>query len=36
MTIYALTGPRLFTGERFLDDHALVIEGSSVIDLLPR
>ena len=36
MTIYALTGPRLFTGERFLDDHALVIDGGTIIDLVPR
>lgn len=35
MTLYALTGPRLFTGERFLDDHALLIEGAMIVDLVP-
>ncbi|WP_232302535.1 amidohydrolase family protein [Elstera litoralis] len=35
MAIYALTGPRLYTGERFLDDHAVVIDGDTITAILP-
>jgi len=31
----ALAGARIFTGERFLDDHAVVIEGARVVDVVP-
>lgn len=30
------TGARLFDGQRFLDDHALVVEGASIHGLVPR
>ncbi len=36
MAIYALTGPRLYTGERFLDDHALLIDQDIIAAILPR
>lgn len=33
---FALTGARIFTGERFLDDHAVVISGARIAQVLPR
>ncbi|WP_428395358.1 N-acetylglucosamine-6-phosphate deacetylase [Lichenicoccus sp.] len=30
-----LTGARLFTGEQILDDHALLIEGGRILDIVP-
>ncbi len=33
---FALTGARVFTGEAFLDDHAVVIEGAHVMAVVPR
>lgn len=30
-----LTGARLFTGDAFLDGHALLLDGSRIVDLLP-
>lgn len=32
---FALTGARIFTGEAFLDDHAVVIEGGRITDVRP-
>ena len=31
-----LTGARLFTGDTILDEHALLIEGGKILDLIPR
>lgn len=31
----ALTGARLFTGDTLLDGHALLLDGSCIVDLLP-
>lgn len=31
----ALTGARIFDGEHFLDDHAVVIDGPSIVGLVP-
>ena len=31
----ALYGARVFTGERFLDDHAVLIDGAAILDVLP-
>jgi N-acetylglucosamine-6-phosphate deacetylase len=31
----ALCGARVFTGERFLDDHAVVLDGERILDVLP-
>ena len=31
----ALTGARIFTGEAFLDDHAVVMEGARIADVVP-
>lgn len=31
----ALTGARIFTGEDFLDGHAVVVEASRIVDVLP-
>ncbi len=31
----ALRGPRIFTGERFLDHHALLLDGGRIVDLVP-
>jgi N-acetylglucosamine-6-phosphate deacetylase len=31
-----LTGARLFTGDRILDGHALLVEGGKILDLVPR
>ncbi len=31
----ALVGARIFTGEQFLDNHALLIEGEKIVTLLP-
>lgn len=36
MTAVALTGARVFTGERFLDDHAVVISGQRIAQVIPR
>jgi N-acetylglucosamine-6-phosphate deacetylase len=33
---FALTGCRIFTGENFLEDHAVVIEGERIRAVLPR
>ena len=33
---FALTGCRIFTGENFLEDHAVVIEGGRIRAVLPR
>ena len=33
---FALTGARIFTGETFLDDHAVVIDGSRIAAVIPR
>lgn len=33
---FALTGARVFTGEAFLDDHAVVIEGERIAAIVPR
>jgi N-acetylglucosamine-6-phosphate deacetylase len=32
---HALTGARIFTGERFLDDHAVLIDGGKIAAVLP-
>ncbi|PZF75698.1 N-acetylglucosamine-6-phosphate deacetylase [Aestuariivirga litoralis] len=32
---FALTGARIFTGETFLDDHAVVVEGKHVARVVP-
>jgi len=32
---FALTGARIFTGETFLDDHAVVVEGKHIALVLP-
>lgn len=31
----ALTGARIFTGEAFLDDHAVLVEGARIVDVVP-
>ena len=31
-----LTGARLFTGDKILDGHALLVEGGKILDLIPR
>ncbi len=36
MTLCALTGARLFDGERFLEDHALVLDGNRIQAVVPR
>ncbi|MDE3122614.1 MAG: N-acetylglucosamine-6-phosphate deacetylase, partial [Paracoccaceae bacterium] len=36
MTRQILTGARLFDGQRFLDDAALVVEGGQIAAILPR
>lgn len=33
---WALTGARVFTGENFLDDHAVVIDGTRIAGVVPR
>lgn len=33
---FALTGARIFTGDRFLDDHAVVIAGGRIAQVVPR
>jgi N-acetylglucosamine-6-phosphate deacetylase len=33
---FALTGARVFTGDRFLDDHAVVISGKHIAQVVPR
>ena len=33
---FALTGARIFTGDRFLDDHAVVIAGDRIAQVVPR
>ena len=33
---FALTGCRIFTGERFLEDHAVVIDGERITAVVPR
>lgn len=35
MSRLALCGARVFTGERFLDDHAVLLEGAAIADVLP-
>ncbi len=35
MALHALVGPRLFTGEVFLDDHAVLIDGDRIVEILP-
>jgi N-acetylglucosamine-6-phosphate deacetylase len=35
MPIQVLCGARLFTGECFLDDHAVLLDGSRIADVLP-
>lgn len=35
MTLCALTGARLFDGDRFLDDHALILDGDRIQAVLP-
>ena len=32
---WALRGARIFTGERFLDHHALLLDGGRIVDLVP-
>jgi N-acetylglucosamine-6-phosphate deacetylase len=32
---HALCGARVFTGERFLEDHAVVLDGERILDVLP-
>ena len=32
----ALLGARVFTGDHFLDDHAVLIDGGRIAGLLPR
>ncbi|WP_421693563.1 N-acetylglucosamine-6-phosphate deacetylase [Aestuariivirga sp.] len=32
---YALTGARIFTGEHWLDDHAVIIDGAHIADVVP-
>ena len=36
MAIHAIAGARLFDGERFLDGHAVLLDGSRIADVLPR
>lgn len=33
---FALTGARIFTGDRFLDDHAVIIAGDRIAQVVPR
>eukprot|EP01030_Chromulinospumella_sphaerica_P027211 gene27211-27452_t len=33
---YALTGARIFTGEHWLGDHAVIIDGAHIADVVPR
>lgn len=35
MALAALCGARLFTGERFLDRHALLLDGGRIVDIVP-
>ena len=35
MPLLALTGARTFTGERFLDGHAVVVEGATIAAIVP-
>ncbi len=35
MTPHALHGARIFTGEAFLEDHALVVDGDRIAEVLP-
>jgi N-acetylglucosamine-6-phosphate deacetylase len=35
MTVTALTGARVFTGERFLDRHSVLIDGGKIVGLMP-
>ena len=35
MALRALMGPRLFTGEAFLDDHALLVDGDRIVEVVP-
>ncbi len=35
MALQALGGARVFTGERFLDGHAVLVDGARILDVLP-
>jgi N-acetylglucosamine-6-phosphate deacetylase len=35
MAIFALTGARIFTADRFLDDHAVVVDGDAIAGTTP-
>ena len=35
MLAFALTGARIFTGEAFLEGHAVVIEGGRILRVVP-
>jgi N-acetylglucosamine-6-phosphate deacetylase len=35
MPLFALTGARVFTGDRFLDDHAVLLDGATIAGLAP-
>ncbi len=35
MPLHALTGARVFTGDRFLDAHAVLLDGARVADVVP-
>ncbi len=35
MALQALCGARIFTGEQFLDGHAVLVDGARVVDVLP-
>ncbi|WP_428351055.1 N-acetylglucosamine-6-phosphate deacetylase [Lichenifustis flavocetrariae] len=35
MSLHALCGARVFTGERFLDGHAVLLDGTRIADVIP-
>jgi N-acetylglucosamine-6-phosphate deacetylase len=35
MALQALCGARVFTGERFLEDHTVLLDGDRILDVLP-
>ena len=35
MVIHALCGARVFTGERFLEGHMVLVEGARIVDIVP-
>jgi len=36
MPIFALAGTRIFTGERIVDRHAVLVDGATIVALMPR